>query len=197
MDYIFDILLKEDVYNGVKLKVREGEFIFKSDRPIKDWHDACIAYFKKYRPTNIFATYSSNVELFAKQRGYSFMNLNYTTPLTLTRGFDECGHRILVHPVLIYDYDSWRDFCKPFPLKDWLPKCENGEDGKVLKYGHWEVVERNSSTPFNEMKSHIFKHKNIYHWCVIKNPKNGKFKCVGFNQHPSLGWSFPVKNYNI
>jgi hypothetical protein len=36
------------------------------------------------------------------------------------------------------------------------------------------------------------RHKNVNHWYILENGK-----AVGFNENPSVGWSFPVINHNF
>ena len=77
-------------------------------------------------------------------------------------------------------------------LKDWLPQEFFMEymDTPTAKYLEWNVIKEHSAADDNP-KRHPFKHRNIYHWCVITNGK--KFRAVAWNENPAVGWSFPNK----
>ena len=79
-------------------------------------------------------------------------------------------------------------------LRDWLPyeAIHGGEfdDDKFNKYLDIEVVEDWGCT-LDEDAPHpywIGTHKNVHNWCIIKNGI-----AVGWNENPSVGWSFPIK----
>lgn len=64
-------------------------------------------------------------------------------------------------------------------LRDWLPPdhdiTERFLDLKVIK--EWNSADNAWPGP----------HKNVRHWCVLQTAR-----CVGWNENPSRGWSFPM-----
>lgn len=74
-------------------------------------------------------------------------------------------------------------------LKDWLPSEFFNEfmDTKAAQLLNQTVIR-----DFGSWKvSHPFKHKYIHNWVILANGF-----AVGWNENPSVGWSFPVKKLN-
>jgi hypothetical protein len=73
-------------------------------------------------------------------------------------------------------------------LRDWAPiEFEQSfYDTRAFQYADVEVVEEYG---YNEKwKPWPGTHKNVMNWCILKNGY-----AVGWNENPSVGWSFPVK----
>ena len=74
-------------------------------------------------------------------------------------------------------------------LRDWLPYEALDEEGAFIKHLDMEVVKRHRSSLEDTMYiPWIGTHKNVYNWCVLENGI-----AVGWNENPSIGWSFPIK----
>lgn len=72
-------------------------------------------------------------------------------------------------------------------LADWLP-TGHYQDDELDFYLDMEVVgEFFPETP------HVFNHKNIRRWCIIKKPNQAWYYALGWNENLQRGWSFPVK----
>jgi len=75
-------------------------------------------------------------------------------------------------------------------LKDYLPlEAAGGEyiDEPFRKYMDTQVVKKIDA--FHHRWPG--RHKNVHIWYILENGK-----AVGFNENPSIGWSFPVINHN-
>jgi histidinol phosphatase-like PHP family hydrolase len=69
-------------------------------------------------------------------------------------------------------------------LREWLPEdAELSESDRVFKYLDVEVVSEHDN-------HHPFKHKYVYSWCLLENNI-----AVGWNENPSIGWTFPIKRF--
>ena len=78
---------------------------------------------------------------------------------------------------------------KSLKLKDWLPSqfFNEFQDSKVRDYLEWDIVCEFIASDSRHVK-HEFKHKNVFNWWWLANGK-----CVGWNENPATGWSFPVE----
>ena len=78
-------------------------------------------------------------------------------------------------------------------LIGWLP--QEALDGEYANDGfnkHLnETVVKDYGVGGEEFETHPFKHKFIHNWCTLSNGY-----AVGWNENPSIGWSFPVKKLN-
>ena len=79
-------------------------------------------------------------------------------------------------------------------IKDFLPiEVQHGEyeNDKVQKYLDYPIEKIYQLNNTNLTPSQFgFKHKNIFVWATFKD--GNKLKAVGFNENPSIGWSFPI-----
>lgn len=71
-------------------------------------------------------------------------------------------------------------------IRDVLPSEALGaefSDGEFRRYLNHEVIEE-----ITEYDSRFpFKHKNIHVWWILEDNT-----AIGWNENPSVGWSFPV-----
>jgi hypothetical protein len=76
-------------------------------------------------------------------------------------------------------------------LKDVMPtKFNNGEYVGTKAYSMkdiYVVKEHDSFTDQDNFKKWPGSHKNVFLWVELENGH-----CVGWNENPSRGWSFPV-----
>ena len=70
-------------------------------------------------------------------------------------------------------------------LIDWIP-WEAREFEHLREYWDVEVIKDIDGCE----EKWPGRHKNVFDWCVLANGK-----AVGFNENPSVGWSFPVIDY--
>ena len=84
-------------------------------------------------------------------------------------------------------------------LKDWLPSQLDTFGLKVEKFLDYEVLVdigwMDSQTKPSDKYPFPFTHKNVMNWCIVSN--GIKTYAVGWNESPSIGWSFPVKKYEL
>ena len=74
-------------------------------------------------------------------------------------------------------------------LRDWLPHEFFSEfmDTPAARHLDVEVVEEVYGSFIGPNKLWPGKHRNVMHWCKLANGR-----AVGWNENPSVGWSFPV-----
>ncbi len=74
-------------------------------------------------------------------------------------------------------------------LKYWKKDIQSDE--KIRKYFDCKVIKEfsmGSSSPFWMSWQEFGTHKNVWNWWLLENGI-----AVGFNESPSIGWSWPVK----
>jgi hypothetical protein len=74
-------------------------------------------------------------------------------------------------------------------LKEWAPAEfeQSFNDVRAYRYADVKVVEEFSMFEDDEWKPWPGTHKNVTSWCILENGY-----AVGWNENPSIGWSFPV-----
>lgn len=75
-------------------------------------------------------------------------------------------------------------------LREWLPQEALG--GEYVNDRHMKFLDHEIIAEYTIAQNKMFKswpghEKNVLHWCIIKTGQ-----CIGWNENPSKGWSFPV-----
>jgi hypothetical protein len=76
-------------------------------------------------------------------------------------------------------------------LSWWMPdEFFNGEydESRAMLLKNSEIIANMDGTKYPR---HEFEHAYIFNWCIVYH--NKKYYAVGWNENPSIGWSFPVK----